>query len=104
MYNNKLTDNEIWDLILKNKALIYKYIYKYTKYDVDDVWQDVAIKLFAKIQQTQEIQKKGNIEYLPVIVESLVINALKKMNKDKGKIVYVYEDTIDYLMTGGVAV
>lgn len=100
--HNKLIDNEIWDLILKNKALIYKYIYKYTKYDVDDVWQDVAIKLFTKIQQTQEIQKKGNIEYLPVIVESLVINALKKMNKDRSKIVYVDEDTIDYVMTGGV--
>ncbi|SKA75121.1 hypothetical protein SAMN05428976_10261 [Clostridium sp. USBA 49] len=95
MYNNNLTDKEKWELILKHKALIYREIYRYTKNDVDDIWQDVAIELFNRLQNS-------NNTYLQI--RYAVINALRKMNKNRDKIVYVDEEIIDYLTFGGVAV
>lgn len=93
MINNKLTDNEKWDLIMRHKALIYKEIYKYTKDDVDDIWQDVAIELFNRLRKSKNTYMQ---------IRYAVINALIKVNKDKKKIVYIDEDIINYVMTGGV--
>jgi hypothetical protein len=52
MYNNKLTDKEKRELILKHKALIYREIYRYTKkLCFDDIWQDVAIDVFSAVKK-----------------------------------------------------
>lgn len=96
--HNKLTEKEIWDLILKNKALIYKYIYKYTKNDVDDIWQDVVIDVYRRL-------KKYDQKYsITVLINSSIKDVLIKRNKYSTRFVIVDEDTIDYVMTGGVAV
>lgn len=91
---NNLTDKEKWELILKHKALIYREIYRYTKNDVDDIWQDVAIELFNRLQNS-------NNTYLQI--KFAVLDVLEKWNKCREKEVYVGEDIIDYLMAGGVA-
>ncbi|QAT39523.1 sigma-70 family RNA polymerase sigma factor [Clostridium sp. JN-9] len=90
-----MSDKEIWELILKHKALIYKKIYKYTKNfdEVDDIWQDVAISLFYSMRKVRNT-------YMPV--KGHVINAVKRLNKNERRLAYVSEEVLVNL--GGVTV
>ena len=63
-----------WQLILKNKSLIYSIIYKHTKYNVEDIFQDAIILIY------KELCKKEYISH-PVficIVYSSVLDVVRK--------------------------